>query len=106
MRAVASNVDIADAKVQQARIEADDYFKLYPWTSIGATYTELEKFLRGKGVTSNRRISDMFNVAMESGIIYKTDNKKYHYNGLSKQVPNDQSEQMPFARSDDEEAPY
>ena len=106
MRAVASDVDIADAKVQQARIEADDYFKLYQWTSIGATYTDLEKFLRAKGVTSNRRISDMFNVAMESGIIYKTDKKKYHYNGLSKQVPNDQSEQMPFSRSDEEEAPY
>ena len=106
MRAVASNVDIADAKVQQARIEADDYFKLYPWTSTGATYTDLEKWLRTKGVTSNRKIGDMFNVAMEAGIIYKSDKKKYHYNGLDKQAPNDQPEQMPFEGPDNGDAPY
>ena len=106
MRAVASNVDIADAKVQQARIEADDYFKLYPWTSTGATYTDLEKWLRTKGVTSNRKIGDMFNIAMEAGIIYKSDKKKYHYNGLDKQAPNDQPEQMPFEGPDNGDAPY
>ena len=106
MRAVASNVDIADAKVQQERIEADDYFKLYPWTPTGATYTDLEKWLRTKGVTSNRKISDMFNVAMESGIIYKTDKKKYHYNGMNKQAPNDQPQQMPFDAPDNGNLPY
>ena len=106
MRAVASNVDIADAKVQQSRIEADDYFKLYPWTSTGATYTDLEKWLRTKGVTSNRKIGDMFNIAMEAGIIYKSDKKKYHYNGLDKQAPNDQPEQMPFEGPDNGDAPY
>jgi hypothetical protein len=106
MRAVASNVDIADAKVQQERIEADDYFKLYPWTPTGATYTDLEKWLRTKGVTSNRKISDLFNVAMESGIIYKTDKKKYHYNGLNKQTPNDQPQQMPFDAPDNGNLPY
>ena len=36
MRAVASNVDLQDSKVQQERIEADDIFKLYNWTSAGA----------------------------------------------------------------------
>ena len=106
MRAVASDVDIADAKVQQARIEADDYFKLYQWTSIGATYTDLEKWLRTKGVTSNRKIGDIFNVAMEAGIIYKSDKKKYHYAGLGKTIPNDQPEQMPFEGPDNGDAPY
>lgn len=106
MRAVASNVDISDAKVQQERIEADDYFKLYPWTPTGATYTDLEKWLRTKGVTSNRKISDLFNVAMENGIIYKTDKKKYHYNGLNKQAPNDQPQQMPFDAPDNGNLPY
>ena len=106
MRSVASNIDIADAKVQQERIEADDYFKLYPWTPTGATYTDLEKWLRTKGVTSNRKISDLFNVAMENGIIYKTDKKKYHYNGLNKQTPNDQPQQMPFDAPDNGNLPY
>ena len=106
MRAVASDVDLQDAKIQQARIEADDYFKLFNWTSIGATYTDLEKFLRSKGVTSGRKISDIFNIAMESGIIYKTDKKKYHYAGFDKKVPNDQPEEMPFETHTENDVPY
>ncbi len=106
MRAVASDVDLQDAKIQQQRIEADDIFKLYNWTSAGATYTDLERFLRVKGVTSNRKIADMFNIAMESGVIYKTDKKKYHYNGLNKQAPNDEQQQMPFDAPSNEETPY
>ena len=62
--------------------------------------------MRTKGVTSNRKIGDMFNIAMEAGIIYKSDKKKYHYNGLDKQAPNDQPEQMPFEGPDNGDAPY
>lgn len=105
MKAVASDVDIADAKVQQARIEADDYFKLYPWTSSGATYTDLEKFLRSKGVNSNRRIGAIFDIAKESGIIYKTDKRKYHYAGLNKEAPNDQVEEIDFTQKEGQ-APF
>lgn len=105
MRAVASDVDIADAKVQQARIEADDLFKLYHWTSTGATWTDLRNFALSKGM-KERKFSDLLNTAAECGILYRTDKKKWHYNGLNKQVPNDKPEQMPFARSTNEEAPY
>jgi len=100
MRAVASETDITETKVQQERIEADDYFKLFNWTSAGATYTELENFLNAKGITSNRRIKRIFDVAKEAGIIYKSNNKKYHYAGLQKQVPNDESEQIDFTPQD------
>ena len=48
----------------------------------------------------------MFNIAMESGIIYKSDKRKYHYNGLTKQVPNDEEQTMPFEGPSNEEAPY
>lgn len=106
MRAVASETDITESKNQQLRTEADDIFKLYNWTSSGATYTDLERFLRAKGINSNRKIADMFNIAMESGIIYKSDKRKYHYNGLTKQVPNDEEQKMPFEGSSNEEAPY
>ena len=75
MRAVASETDITESKNQQLRNEADDIFKLYNWTSSGATYTDLERFLRAKGINSNRKIADMFNIAMESGIIYKSDKR-------------------------------
>jgi hypothetical protein len=106
MRAVASETDITEAKVQQERTEADDYFKQYNWTAAGATYTDLERFLRAKGINSNRKIANMFNIAMESGIIYKSDKRKYHYNGLTKQVPNDEEQEMPFEGPSNEEAPY
>ena len=106
MRAVASEVDIADAKIQQKKIEADDYFKLYNWTSTGATYTDLEKFIRTKGVTSGRKIDEMFDIAMESGIIYKTDKKKYHYAGLNREKPNDKNEALPFEQSETNDVPY
>ena len=100
MRAVASDQDIADAKVQQERIEADDLFKLYHWTSAGATWTDLRNFALSKGM-KERRFSDLLNVAAESGIVYRTDKKKYHYNGLDKMVPNDQPEGLPFERQND-----
>ena len=104
MRHIATPEEKADAETQQRRIEADDYFKLYPWTSVGATYTDLEKFLRSKGVTSNRKITDLFDMAKECGIIYKT-GKKYYYAGLDREAPNDQSEALPFDRQNDE-VPY
>ena len=94
------------ARIARLRQEADDYFKLYDWTSIGATYTDLERFLRRKGVTSNRRIGDLFNTAMEAGIIYKTDKKKYHYKGLHAWQPNDQAESLPFERPNNDDTPF
>ena len=93
--------DKAAQKDQQEKQEADDYFKAYNWTSAGATYTDLERHLKSKGVTSNRKISTLFNIAMEAGIVYKSDKRKYHYNGL-KELPQDTSEQLPFDRPDNE----
>ena len=88
--------DKAAQKEQREQQEADDYFKAYNWTSTGATYTDLERHLKNKGVTSNRKISTLFNIAMEAGIIYKSDKKKYHYNGLDRQQPDDEAQQIDF----------
>ncbi len=86
--------------------DIDAYFKSFTWKSNGATYTDLENYLRSKGVTSWRKIKDMFDRGLESGIIYKSDKKKYHYRGLDKPIENDSSEQLPFSRSSDDDAPY
>ena len=88
------------------RQEADDYFKQYNWSSVGATYTDLERFLRTKGVTSNRKIGNLFNVAMEANIIYKNDKKKYYYNGLHATPPNDKAEDLPFEKPAEDGAPF
>ena len=83
--------------------EADERLKAFNWTSAGATYTELERYLR-KSV-SGRRAGDLINIAAEHGIIYKSDKKKYHYNGL-KELPKDNSQDLPFEGPKNEEVPY
>ena len=84
---------VIDSKEMQFIKEADERLKAFNWTSAGATYTELERYLR-KSV-SGRRAGDLINVAAEHGIIYKSDKKKYHYNGL-KELPKDNSQDLPF----------
>ena len=85
--------------------EADERLKAFNWTTAGATYTELERYLR-KSV-SGRRAGDLINIAKERGIIYMSDDKKkkYHYNGL-KELPKDNSQDLPFDGPQNEQAPY
>jgi len=94
---------VIDSKEMQFIKEADERLKAFNWTSAGATYTELERYLRRS--VSGRRAGDLINIAAEKGIIYKSDKKKYHYNGL-KELPNDTSEALPFDKPCDEEVPY
>ena len=83
--------------------EADKRLKAFNWTSAGATYTELDRYLR-KSV-SGRRAGDLINTAKEHGIIYMTDKKKYHYNGL-KELPKDNTQDLPFDAPSGENVPY
>ena len=99
---------ISSAKVvtneEQNRInEAREYFKSYHWTSIGATYTELENHLKRKGVKSNRKILDLFNTAKEAGIIVRNEKRKYHYR---EEIPNDNIEDLPFEKGKDKDVPF
>jgi hypothetical protein len=84
---------VVDAKEIAFIKEADERLKAFNWTSAGATYTELERYLRRS--VSGRRAGDLINIATEHGIIYKSDKKKYHYNGL-KELPKDNSQDLPF----------
>ena len=94
---------VVDSKEMQFIKEADERLKAFNWTSAGATYTELERYLRRS--VSGRRAGDLINIAAEHGIIYKSDKKKYHYNGL-KELPNDTTEQLPFEGPNNEQTPY
>lgn len=98
MRAVASDVDITNSKEQQKRQEADDYLKLYHWTSIGATYTDIDKFLRSKGL-GGAKTGKLINIARDAGIITKSDNGKYHYNGLDRNPSNDEPTDIDFTEN-------
>ena len=98
-----NGVKVADSKEIAFMKEADDRLKAFNWTSSGATYTELERYLR-KSV-SGRRAGDLINIAAEHGIIYKSDKKKYHYNGL-KELPKDNSQDLPFDAPSSEEPDF
>ena len=97
-----NGVRVADSKEIAFMKEADERLKAFNWTSAGATYTELERYLR-KSV-SGRRAGDLINIAAEHGIIYKSDKKKYHYNGI-KELPKDNAQDLPF-EAGNEEVPY
>ena len=103
-------IDLTASTPEQAKKklelqEVDAYFKKYNWTSAGATYTDLDRFLHKMGVTSNRRKQWMIDTAMENGIIYRSQNKKFHYKGIEGEVPNDEPEQIDFSQSE-EQAPF
>jgi hypothetical protein len=49
----------------------DDPFKDYPWSDKEERYTDLANHLRAQGVTSNRRISDIFHDSLEKGYLVK-----------------------------------
>ena len=89
-----ATVVTVNSKELEMMKEADERFKSFNWQSSGATYSELERHLKSAGVTSNRRVSALFEIAMEKGIIYKN-GKKYHYNGL-RDLANDAPEELPF----------
>ena len=94
---------VVDSKEIAFMKEADERLKAFNWTSAGATYTELERYLR-KSV-SGRRAGDLINISAEHGIIYKSDKKKYHYNGL-KELPKDNSQDLPFDKPSSEEPDF
>ena len=94
---------VVDSKEIAFMKEADERLKAFNWTSSGATYTELERYLR-KSV-SGRRAGDLIATAAEHGIIFKSDKKKYHYNGL-KELPKDNSQDLPFDKPDGGDVPY
>ena len=98
-----NGAQVLNDREMQFMKEADERLKAFNWTSAGATYTELERYLR-KSV-SGRRAGDLINIAAEKGIIYKSDKKKFHYNGL-KELPKDNSQDLPFDAPSGEEPDF
>ena len=49
----------------------EDPFKDYTWSGKDERYTDLANYLKAQGVTSNRRISDIFHESLEKGYLMK-----------------------------------
>ena len=89
--------------------EADERFSKLTWTSAGLSRTEVDSGLTKQGVTSNRRKADLINKALDVGIIYKDgtkDRPKYHYKGLDKPLPNDETQDLPFDKPDNNDLEF
>lgn len=89
--------------------EANDRFSRLTWNPQGLSRTDLDSALMSQGVTSNRRRTDLINIALEKGILYKsgtTQRPKYHYKEMNNEAPNDQAEQLPFDAPNNEQVPY
>ena len=98
-----NGMKVVDSKEIAFIKEADERFSKLNWTSGGLSRTEVDNALYSQGVTSNRRRGALIDTGIENGIIFKTGEKqrpKYHYNGLNKEQPNDQAEEIDFTPSE------
>jgi len=98
--------NIAESKEIQMMKDADAMFKGYNWTTSGARWTDLDRYVRSKGI-SGSKFSDLLSLACEKGILYRDDKKKYHYHGL-KDIPmsKDSTGDLPFPPSDNNETDF
>jgi len=99
--------DPNEAKHRQLIKKADEAFSKFRWTSAGGRRTELDQHLNRLAYTSNRDKKDLYDIALAEGIIYQTEDKKYHYKGMNKELPNDRVESIPFdPPHEGEEVPF
>ena len=63
--------DIINESNDDADEQVTDVFKEYPWTDKPERYTNLANWLKDHGVTSNRRISEIFHEQLEAGYLMK-----------------------------------
>lgn len=102
----ATVTNIAEAKEIQMMKDADTLFKGYNWTTSGARWTDLDRYVRSKGI-SGSKFSDLLSLACEKGILYRDDKKKYHYHGLKDiPMPKDNTGDLPFPPSDNNETDF
>ena len=98
--------NIAESKEIQMMKDADTLFNGYNWTTSGARWTDLDRYVRSKGI-SGSKFSELLSLACEKGILYRDDKKKYHYHGL-KDIPmqKDSTVDLPFPPSDNNEKDF
>ena len=98
--------NIAESKEIQMMKDADTLFKGYNWTTSGARWTDLDRYVRSKGIRGSK-FSDLLSLACEKGILYRDDKKKYHYHGLKDiPLPKDSTGDLPFPPSDNNETDF
>lgn len=77
------NKDLTEEEIYSQKLEETrNIFKDYPWTTVGARWSDLDRYIRNTiGIKSSRRISDYFTMAIEHHILSRDYKKFYHYIG-------------------------
>lgn len=89
--------------------EAKNRFSRMTWTQAGLSRTDIDSGLISQGVTSNRKRTDLISIAIEKGILYKTgtvQRPKYHYKEMNIEAPDDQTKDLPFDMTSNEDVPF
>ena len=55
-----------------------NYFKDYEWKAGKATWSELNAYLKKQGISSNRRIGNIFRESIDKGYIRKDENTRQY----------------------------
>ena len=55
-----------------------NYFENYEWKDGKATWSELNAYLKKQGISSNRRISNIFKESIEKGYVRRDDNTRQY----------------------------
>lgn len=70
--------DETEPKPKKVKEPMPNYFQDYEWKDGKATWSELNAFLKKKGISSNRRISNIFKESIEKGYIRRDDNTRQY----------------------------
>ena len=69
-----------DTEPVQSKIKEPmhNYFKDYEWKDGKATWSELNAYLKKQGISSNRRIGNIFRESLDKGYIRKDENTRQY----------------------------
>ena len=70
--------DETEPKPKKEKEPMPNYFQDYEWKDGKATWSELNAFLKKQGISSNRRISNIFKESIEKGYIRRDDNTRQY----------------------------
>ena len=71
--------DETEPKPKKEKEPMPNYFQDYEWKDGKATWSELNAFLKKQGISSNRRISNIFKESIEKGYIRRDDNTRQYF---------------------------
>ena len=67
-----------EPKPKKEKEPMPNYFQNYEWKDGKATWSELNAYLKKQGISSNRRISNIFKESIEKGYIRRDDNTRQY----------------------------